>query len=482
VLEGDIGKLLAERLGVDHRTWPSLASLETGGHGWNLAMFQIGSQGDGVLVAGAHRVGFPTQAERLLLNVTAHHVAMGLQEARILDMQRRTSEELDRRVAQRTSELQRSEALLRETQQLSSTGSFTCRPNTGEVTWSEQTYRIFGIAPGTHVDISLMDERIHPEDNTTFAQQLGRAHGCATGVDFDGRLEMDDGTLQYVHVVARANRDDRLDVEYTGSIQNVTDRRLAQESLAKASTELAHVARITTLEVLAATIAHEVNQPLSGVLTNANTCLRMLASDPANTQGAVIAAQRLLRDGSRAAEVIRRLRELIGKRTSLTELVDLNDAAKEVIALSRMELQCNQVIIRTDFTEPLPPVRGDRLQLQQVMLNLVRNASDAMKTIEGTPRHLLVRTDLPGNGCVRLGVRDSGEGFRANFPDRIFEPFYTTKADGLGIGLSVSRSIIEHHDGQLWATANEGPGATFWFSIPAGVAVDNLPLMESSPT
>lgn len=476
-----LGQRLDAWLGSDPRRWPPLAHWTQAGTELHVVVYPLGWQGDGVIVAGAARSGFPTQTEKLLLNVTANQAAMGLQEARILGVQKRVAEELDRRVAERTAELQRSEALLAETQRLSGTGSFTWREDTGAMTWSEQTYRIFGMPPSTPVAMSLLETCVRPDDASSFQQRLRGAQTSETGVDFEAQLQVFGAPLRYVHVVARRLRNAGGGLEFTGSIQDITERRLAQESLARASAELAHVARITTLGVLAASIAHEVNQPLAGVLTNADTCLRMLAHDPPNTVGATIAAQRLLRDGSRAAEVVRRLRALFGRKTAaLSELVDLNDAMKEVVALSSMEIQRRRVLMRMELAPYLPAVRGDRVQLQQVMLNLVRNACDAMSAVQDRPRDLLVRTELPGDGCVRLLVRDSGEGLGEQPAERLFQAFFTTKAEGMGIGLSVSRSIIEHHSGRLWARNNEGPGATFCFAIPIALPAETLP--ATAPT
>jgi signal transduction histidine kinase len=219
---------------------------------------------------------------------------------------------------------------------------------------------------------------------------------------------------------------------------------------------------------LSASITHEINQPLSGIITNASTCLRMLAADPPNLDGARTTAQRTLRDGNRAAEVIQRLRGLFAHKQPRTEPVDLNDAALEVLALSSSELQRSHVIVRTDFDEGLPDVRGDRVQLQQVILNLILNAADAMREVDGRPRNLMVATTREETNQVRLSVRDSGVGIDPEGLERLFEAFYTTKSHGMGIGLSISRSIIESHEGRLWASAHEGPGATFSFSIPCG--------------
>ena len=229
--------------------------------------------------------------------------------------------------------------------------------------------------------------------------------------------------------------------------------------------EIAMLTQVMSLGVLTASIAHEVNQPLSGIVTNAGTCLRMLAADPPNVAGAREAARRAIRDGNRASEVIARLRALFGKKRAVTESVDLNEAAREVIALLLNELQKNRVTLQLELADGLHLVQGDSVQLQQVILNLVRNASDAMSIINDRPRRLVIRTERDEH-CVRLSVEDVGIGFDPQAANGLFEAFYTTKNDGMGIGLSISRSIIERHRGRLWATLNDGPGATFSFAIP----------------
>jgi C4-dicarboxylate-specific signal transduction histidine kinase len=251
-----------------------------------------------------------------------------------------------------------------------------------------------------------------------------------------------------------------------GAVQDVTERRLAEEALTQARSDLAHVTRVTSLGVLTASIAHEVNQPLSGIITNAGTCLRMLAAEPPNVEGARETAKRTIRDGNRASELIMRLRALFSKKEATTEPVDLNEATQEVIALSLSELQRNRVILRPEFADDLPVVTGDRVQLQQVILNLLKNASDAMSAVNDRPRQLQIRTERGTDDQVRLTVQDAGVGLDPQAMDRLFQAFYTTKNDGMGIGLSVSRSIIERHHGRLWAEPNDGPGATFSFSIP----------------
>jgi PAS domain S-box-containing protein len=230
--------------------------------------------------------------------------------------------------------------------------------------------------------------------------------------------------------------------------------------------ELAHANRVATLGQLSASIAHELNQPLTGIITNCGTCSRMLASEPPNLEGAREAVRRTLRDGNRASDVIARLRALFNKTGPACEAVDLNEAAREVIALSLEELRNRRVIVRAEFADDLHAVTADRVQLQQVVLNLLRNAVDAMSTVDDRPRELLIRTEREDGNSARLSVKDTGIGFEPETTDKLFEAFYSTKQDGMGVGLSVSRSIIENHQGRLWAVLNDGPGATFSFSVP----------------
>ncbi len=248
--------------------------------------------------------------------------------------------------------------------------------------------------------------------------------------------------------------------------EDITQRKLSEAALAKARSELGKVARITSLGVLTASIAHEINQPLSGIITNASTCLRMLSADPPNIDGALETVRRTIRDGNRASDVITRLRTLYSKKELSPEWMDLNEAAREVAALSLSELQRSSVLLRYQLANDLPPLVADRIQLQQVILNLLRNAVDAMSAIDDRPRELLIITDRYVENQVQLSVKDAGVGLTPQAAEKIFDAFYTTKADGMGIGLFISRSIIEAHRGRLWATPNDGPGSTFSFAIP----------------
>jgi C4-dicarboxylate-specific signal transduction histidine kinase len=297
------------------------------------------------------------------------------------------------------------------------------------------------------------------------------------GADFDltFRIVTRSGKVKHLHSIARMV--DRLGGRpvFVGAIQDVTEAKSAEEALNRARSELAHVTRVTTLSTLTASIAHEVNQPLSGIITNAGTCLRMLDADPPNVDAARETAKRTIRDGHRASEVMTRLRALFSKREFALEPLNLNDAIQEVIALSRGECQRNRIMIQLELAEDLPNVSGDRVQLQQVILNLLRNALDAMVDVHDRQRQLLIRTERDGGDRVRVTVRDAGVGIGAQTMDKLFDAFYTTKNDGMGIGLSISRSIIERHRGRLWAEPNDGPGATFRLSIPCtgeGMAVE----------
>ena len=362
--------------------------------------------------------------------------------------------------------LRRSEAFLAEAQRLSLTGSFSWRVATDEIKWSQQLYRIFDFDQAIPLTLERISARIHPEDILLFNDMVYRARGGGGDFDCEYRLQMPDHSVKYVRVIAHGTEDRDGRVEYIGAAQDVTQRRSSEEALAKARSELAHVARVTSLGAMTASIAHEVNQPLAGIITNASTCLRMLAADPPNVDGARETARRTIRDGNRAADVIARLRALFGKGPATIEPVDLNDALQEVIALLWSDLQRSRVVIRTKLADGIPFVRGDRVQLQQVIVNLLRNAADAMSGVDDRPRRLLIRTEQDENDHVRLSVRDAGVGFEPEGAERLFAAFYTTKTDGMGIGLSVSRSIIESHNGRLWAVSNDGPGATFSFSIP----------------
>jgi PAS domain S-box-containing protein len=363
-------------------------------------------------------------------------------------------------------ELRRSEAFLAQGQRLNLTGSFSWRLDTDEIRFSEQLYRIFEFEIDSPVTLERIGSRIHPEDIPLLTEKMDLARTDVNDHDYGLRLRMPNGSIKHLRTKSYGVRDRDGRLEHVGAIQDVTEQRLSEEALGKVRSELAHMTRVASLGALTASIAHEVNQPLSGIVTNASTCLRMLAADPPNVDGALETARRTIRDGKRAADVISRLRALFGKTETTIEPVDLNEAAREVIALLLSDLQRDRVILRQEFADDLSPVSGDRVQLQQVILNLLRNASDAMSGVDDRPRHLTVRTEDDDGDRVRLTVQDAGVGIDPQSLDRLFDAFYTTKNAGMGVGLSVSRTIIENHHGRLWAAPNDGPGATFSFSIP----------------
>jgi PAS domain S-box-containing protein len=365
------------------------------------------------------------------------------------------------------AEAQLAQAYLRlaEAQRLSKTGSFISDVLADDHQWSEEAFRIFEFDPTTKITVQRVRDRVHPEDLPAFNGVIARGMTGAE-VDFYYRILTPRGAVKHVRGMARIMEQIAGRPLFIGAVQDVTESRAAEEVLNRARSELAQVSRVTTLNTFTASIAHEVNQPLSGIITNASTCLLMLNSDSPNVEGARETARRILRDGKRAADVITRLRALFSRKEFTPEPLDLNDATREVIALSLSDLQANRVMLRAELADDLPSVTGDRVQLQQVILNLVRNASDAMVSIEDRPRELLIQTECDESDGVRLSVMDAGVGFRPEVADKLFDAFYTTKNDGMGIGLSVSRSIIDAHHGRLWATANDGPGAKFSFSIP----------------
>jgi PAS domain S-box-containing protein len=315
---------------------------------------------------------------------------------------------------------------------------------------------------------------VHPDDLDRLVD-IGKEY-VATGTPIDGeaRLRRFDGVYRWFLFRPAPLRDETGKiVGWYGSITDIEDRKRAEEKAREAEEKiratqanLAHMTRVMSMGTLTAAIAHEVNQPLAATIINADTCLRMLATTPPNLAIARETARRMIRDANRASQVIARLRELYARKGPSSDQVDLNEASREVIALSASELRRSAVAVRTEFAGDLPPVTGDRVQLQQVILNLLRNALDAMGEVHDRPRQLLIRTERDDGAGVRVTVRDTGVGFAPQAADKLFEAFYSTKSNGMGIGLSISRSIIESHEGQLWATPNDGPGATFSFSLP----------------
>jgi PAS domain S-box-containing protein len=498
----EIREKLQPWLENDSENLPAIIRTFFGKRAMALVPLQLGMLAEiGIIVAGSQRADFPQQTERLVLNIAANQVAVGLQESSLLSAQKQVASELDQKVAERTGELATSNEELRKEigerkkkEEELRLNEEALRLAHAQIARSEERWRSVFENSAIGVALSDLDGR-YIAANPVFQKMLGYTEEELGQLKFlDITVEEDrEANWKLVEELLKGKRRQfQIEKQYrrkngravwarntvsmvTGSegvpqfwmalSEDVTEQHEARVALDKARSDLAHVARVSTLSALTASIAHEVNQPLSGVVTNASTCLRMLDADPPNLEGARETTRRTIRDGNRASEVITRLRALFSKKSAAFESFDLNEAAREVIALSESELQRNGVIPRLDLAAGLPSVLGDRIQIQQVILNLIRNGSDAMSSVADGPRELQIKTERNESG-VRLSVTDSGVGIGPEIESKLFEPFYTTKSDGMGIGLSVSRSIMESHQGRLWAIRNEGPGATFLFSIP----------------
>jgi signal transduction histidine kinase len=276
-------------------------------------------------------------------------------------------------------------------------------------------------------------------------------------------LLMTDGHVKHVHIVGHPAFDEAGNlVEFVGTVMDVTERCQADQE----RQAIAHVNRITTMGQLTASIAHEVNQPLAAAVTHAHAALRWLEAQPPSLEDTRRSLAAIIKDGNRAGEIIHRIRGLIKRAPSRSDQLDINEPILEVIALARSDVQRSGVSLQTRLAPDLPLVEGDRVQLQQVMLNLILNAVEALSEVSEGSRDLLISSEDGGADGVRVAVQDSGPGLTPGSVDRLFEAFYTTKPTGTGMGLAICRSIIEAHGGRLWATANEPQGAVFQFSLP----------------
>lgn len=311
---------------------------------------------------------------------------------------------------------------------------------------------------------------VHPQDRDRFLAQWRAALASGKPMEAEARLRRTDGQYRWLlirNVPLRA-KNGKI-VKWYGTSTDIEDLKRAgeeREKLRQLEAELAHINRVSMMGELAASVAHEVNQPLTGIVSNGGACLRWLAGDAPNVEEAREGLRDIVRDGKRAGEVIARIRALT-KRTALPkEIMDVNETIREVLALVGDQAKKNSVTIRTRFADDAWPVLADRVQLQQVLLNLVMNAMEAMSSVGDRERQLLIVTRNVEPAQVQVTVEDSGTGLDPSIMSRIFDPFYTTKSGGMGMGLSISRSIIQNHGGRLWATANDGPGTSFHFTIP----------------
>jgi PAS domain S-box-containing protein len=362
--------------------------------------------------------------------------------------------------------LRRSDAYLAEAQKLSLTGSFGWKVSSGELFWSDETFRIFGYDRTTKPSLELVFQRTHPTDTARVRQLIDRASRDKRDWKLEHQLLMPDGSVKSLNVVARAVRDESGEVEFLGSIMDVSAAKQAEQELRQVHAELAHVTRVTTLGELTALIAHEVNQPIAAVTTNAAAGLGWLEAKPPNLDEVRATLGYIVQDAQRAGDIMHRIRALAKKAPLTMARFDVNGAVLDVIALTRSELVRHGVSLQTELGTGLPLIEGDRIQLQQVILNLILNAVEAMSGIDNGAREVRISTGKEASDAVLVTVQDFGPGLDPQSVDSLFKAFYTTKPGGLGMGLAICRSIIQSHGGRLWATANEPRGAIFQFTLP----------------
>jgi PAS domain S-box-containing protein len=384
-----------------------------------------------------------------------------------------SNEELTREIRERrrTDEtLQRMQSYLADAQRLSHTGSWARNIVTKKVThWSAECFRLYGFDPNDGFpSYEAWTERIHPEDQELRRRVVDEAIRQHSDYEVDYRIVLPDSTIRYIHTVAHPLFDDAGELkEFVGTAMDVTEMKRAEEErerLRQARADLVYVSRVTTMGELTASLAHELKQPISAALINANACVRWLAHDEPEIAEARQSAAGIADDVNRASEIISRIAGLFQKAAPQRESMDVNDVIQEMVALLRTEASRYEISIRRELKGGLPKVLGDRIQLQQVLMNLTLNGIDAMKETDRVKE--LTITSEAGNGELVVSVSDTGTGIAPENVDRIFDAFYTTKSHGIGMGLAISRSIVESHGGRLWATSNPGPGANFHLTLP----------------
>jgi PAS domain S-box-containing protein len=433
-----------------------------------------------IFVVSALIMGFLTASQRSTtesLRRARDDLSTNVQELERTNEELRT-ENSERKLTQ--AALRQSQAYLAEAQRLSHTGSWAWTPDTGEIRYlSEECYRVLGFDPHDGQPRSeTFFQRLHPDDQAREREIVETARREQAEFEMDYRIVHPGGEIRDIHAVGHPVLSPSGDlVEFVGTVIDITERKRAEEErerLRQARADLAHANRVTTMGELTASVAHEVNQPIAAAVTNAKTCLRWLTRDQPDLEEARAAAIRIVKDGTRAAEIVSRIRSLFKKGATQRELVDANEVIREMVVLLHSEAVRNSISIRTDLATGLPYLMADRVQLQQVLLNLMVNSFDAMKDMEGT-RELAIKSQRAENDHVLISVTDTGVGLPPQHADQIFNAFFTTKGQGTGMGLSISRSIIESHGGRLWATGNSGRGATFQFTLPTTVAAREMP-------
>jgi PAS domain S-box-containing protein len=367
--------------------------------------------------------------------------------------------------------LRRSESHLTEAQRLAHTGSWAWRvADRKTVHLSEEFYRICGFDPAAGaLTLEQCSERVHPEDRLQWKDIIERAIAEKADYDREFRIVLPNGTMKWIHTVGHPVLSEAGDLEgFVGSSTDITERKRGEqerEKLRQLEADLAHINRVSMLGEMAASLAHEIKQPIAAAITSANSCVEWLSHEPPNLDRARAAAARIDKYGNRAAEIIDRMRSFYKKSPPQRELVDVNGIIHEILTLLKGEARRSPIAMRTDLSAELPKIMVDRVQLQQVFMNLMLNGIEAM---EGSGGELTVKSERQ-DGQLQFSVSDSGVGLPTEKMDQIFSAFFTTKPQGSGMGLAISRSIVESHGGQLWASANSGGGATFHFTLPIQV-------------
>ena len=367
-----------------------------------------------------------------------------------------------------TQELRRQQAYLAEAQSLTHAGSFACNFVTGEIFHlSEEIFHIYGFDPkSSDVPFERFYKSTHPEDEPSLRERFYGAINARVDYDLEYRIHRPDGAIRFLRSVGHHNRSGEIG-EYFGITMDITDRKRAEEErerLRQLEADLAHINRVNIMGEMAAALAHEIKQPLAASITSANACLRWLAHAPPDLERARAAAARIEEDGNRAAAVIDSLRSFYKKGTpSEREIVDLQAIVREISTLLRVQAGRHSITLHSDLEAGVPIILANRVQLQQVFMNLMLNAIEAMKDTGG---ELAIKSQLNPEAQLVISISDTGIGLPADSGERIFEAFHTTKPHGTGMGLAITRSIVESHGGRIWATANEGAGATFHFTLP----------------
>ena len=386
-----------------------------------------------------------------------------------LEQRNKQLAEAKTRLAEEKMALERSETYLEEAQRLSHSGSWYWNINTGEVFWSKEFFAIFGLDPErTRASYSLYLERVHPDDRSQLENAREIAIRKQEDFDTEYRLVLPGGSIKYVHSVGRCSVGESGDIEFSGAIMDITERKRAEEErerLRHTQADLAHINRVSTMGELTASLTHEIKQPISAAAADAEACLEWLARDQPDMTEAQAAASRLVKAITRASDIIDRIGMLYKKGVPQGQLLEVNGVIQEMIALLRSEASRYSIVIDSDLSCTLPEIMADRVGLQQVLMNLMLNGIEATKD-RPSPRKLIIRSQQTEDRQLLVSISDTGIGLPPGQEEQVFSAFYTSKPQGTGMGLPISRSIVESHGGRLWASSNAGQGATFQFTLP----------------